>query len=594
MMKITYGHASYAECEAERLRFSLSARLFGADRWASIKTWFATTVQASHWMSAPFREMTAQEAVPGYPRWKQISVDVLSWLIFCVLVPSGHRLVQLWRTVDWAAINCLCALCYQNSRFGQRAWAPAQMFALLVLFFVLPISSESELLRTVAIVPLYRWFCGFGIFSPLPDHSTLYTFRTRVGVERFEAILTWVVQRCLELGLVANQLAYFDMTAVAASAYSWTPHERAVLLAQALIRYLELVEQGKVPQEPLSEVLRQLAAEVAIEVLGNKRLKQDPEAPQRVMRSIERWTRRRQEAQGQTLWEMALEEAVQTLLEESASLLPHEPQARRCWLKDVARQLLARLPHARGDGDAKVRRVNGSRLVCGYWLGFLVDSLQHVITAVRVVPLNVVQRIEMLLALKAHRERLQAYPKEVAADSAQDYDPVHQTLERHQIQGHIASREHPARGSELGSAHFTFDQQGQLLCPMGGIMQPGPPRQDGLTCFTAEGCASCRRKSECLTKKQQPHGPRVIHLNPAAHQRWLKNREHTRSEDYKQKQKRRFTSEGLFGLAKRLHGAAKMPYRSTRCNQIAGLMIGVVMNLSSLARQGKTLDSATA
>ena len=163
-MSLSYGHASFAQCGAEQLTLGLSARAFGAELWATIQAWFQTDVRASHWLSAPFRVMTAEEDVPGYPRWKQIGVDVLSWVIFHLLVPPGHTLVKLWQAIDWAAINRLCAPAYKNGQFGQRAWAPAQLFALLILFFVLPVPSECALLRQVAIVPLYRWFCGFGIY----------------------------------------------------------------------------------------------------------------------------------------------------------------------------------------------------------------------------------------------------------------------------------------------------------------------------------------------------------------------------------------------------------------------------------------------
>jgi len=60
---------------------------------------------------------------------------------------------------------------------------------------------------------------------------------------------------------------------------------------------------------------------------------------------------------------------------------------------------------------------------------------------------------------------------------------------------------------------------------------------------------------------------------------------------YKAAQSKRFASEGLFGLAKRLHRAHKMPYRSTDMNHIAGLMIAMLMNLSLLARRGQRVKA---
>jgi len=401
-------------CVGEQLVLHLSARLFQPEMWAKLCRGFKAEEGKGDWVGAPFRVMTLEEEVPGYPRWKRVTLDGLSWVVFQLLVPHDHKLVRLWQTVDWVAINRLCAGVYNNSRFGQRAWAPAQMFALLLLYFILPLSSECHLVRTVAIVPLYRWFCGFGLFSPLPDHSTLYDFRKKIKPERFEVILTWVVWNCKKAGLISNELLHFDMTAVAASSRPWSPYERAVLLTMALMRYWDRQVGHQAPSDCLSQdELHRLMAEVAIEVLENKSLKKNPKAPAQVLRSVERWTERRQQAPGQSLWDLNLEEVMQVLLTEEGE--PNEcpePNAHHAWLTKIAKGLKAHLLHAVGDCDARMGWINNVQLVCGYWLGFLVDNCHGVITAVRTVPLNVDQRSQMTTALEVHRERVGAYRRQ--------------------------------------------------------------------------------------------------------------------------------------------------------------------------------------
>jgi hypothetical protein len=465
------------------------------------------------------------------------------------------------------------------------------MFALLLLYFVLPVRSECELMRTVALVPVYRWFCGFGLFTQLPDHSTLHHFRKQVGTARFQAILTLVILRCIEQGLVGNDLLCFDMKGVSASARVWSPYERAVLLTWALIRYLEQVEEGDLSGEPLSEAVRQVAAQVAIEVLENKKLQQNKQAPSRVLQSLERWTSQRQEANGQALWEIPLEQAVRIQLEEEAEMsIPQTQTERRRWLKQLAQRLKDSLPHACGDRDARVGWVNDVALKCGYWLGFLIDGLHNVITAVSVVPLNVHQNTQMTSAVDVHRDRVDAYPKAVAADSVQDHYSVHQWLDERQIEGHIASRERRTHGGGFSVGHFAFDEQGELRCPAGKRLTAGKTGKDGRTPFRAQSsdCAACPLKAECLPKRQRPNGPRFVRLRCDSHRRWLQNRAHTQTEAYKVIQKKRFASEGLFGLAARLHRADKMPYRSQPMNHIAGLLIGTAMNLALLVRQAAT------
>jgi transposase len=490
----------------------------------------------------------------------------------------------LWQQVDWAAINRLCAPCYQNGQRGQRAWAPAQMVALLVLFFVLPALSESALLRTVAIVPLYRWFCGFGLFSALPDHSSLYTFRQRVGAARFEALLTGVIGQCVERGLIDNRLAFFDMMGVPASAHAWTPYERAVLLTYALNRCLEQAGQESIP-----DALRQVLAEVAVTVLDNKQLQKDAGIGSRVLQSMERWTRLRREAPGQALWERVLEEAVQELQAEpdAPTSPPADPAAARDWLKGLAKRLKERLPHTRGDRDARMGHTSVAKLCCGYWVGFLVDSLRSVITAVRVVPLTRNQHREMVPALDAHQARTGHYPQAVAADSAQDYDWVHVALAWRRIHGHIAARPHPSARTGLGPEHFLVNEKGQVLCPAGKVMTRHGRRKQGRWLLKGSGCRACPRREVCMSQGQRDsRRVRTVYLNVGAHRRWQKNRANTRTDDYKAARAKRFASEGLFGLARRLYGAEKMPYRSLAMNMIAGLLMGTVMNLAVLARQG--------
>ena len=87
MMELTYGYESFVQLEVQGLTIHLSAKLFRTELWEAIRGWFQTKYGVPHWLSAPFRIMTEEEDEPNYPRWKQIGVDVLSWIIFHLLVP---------------------------------------------------------------------------------------------------------------------------------------------------------------------------------------------------------------------------------------------------------------------------------------------------------------------------------------------------------------------------------------------------------------------------------------------------------------------------------------------------------------------------
>jgi hypothetical protein len=76
----------------------------------------------------------------------------------------------------------------------------------------------------------------------------------------------------------------------------------------------------------------------------------------------------------------------------------------------------------------------------------------------------------------------------------------------------------------------------------------------------------------------------ITALEPVSHRRWQENRQHSQTEEYKVAQGQRFVEEGRFGLAKTNHHGAKAPYRNQAMNEIAGLMIAIVMNYRVLAR----------
>jgi len=174
-------------------------------------------------------------------------------------------LVKLWYVIPWSKINEIGGTEYKNAHSGSHAWAPAQVMAMLILMFGYGVMHETTIVALVQENIVWCWFCGFSYFARFPAHDALYELRNRLGVVKFEELLTIVVQACLEAQLVSNLLANIDLTDVIASAHRWSPYERAVIVSRTMIRYLELVWAKQVPEEPFPEVLKKLAAEVALE-----------------------------------------------------------------------------------------------------------------------------------------------------------------------------------------------------------------------------------------------------------------------------------------------------------------------------------------
>jgi transposase len=540
------------------------------------------------------RVMTQREPREDAPRWKASCIDVLSWLLFLLKVPTDHELVTLWHVIDWAEINRIAGTAYKNAHGGRLAWAPAQLVAMLIVMFLYGVPHETTVLARIKENIVWCWFCGFGLFGPFPAHDALYELRNRLGVAGFERILTVAVVACIEAGLISNELVYFDLTAVVASGYRWSPYERAVILTRALMCYLELVWADQMPETPLAEALRTLAGEVALEVLPHKALKEVK--PERVLESVESWEQQAKEAE--PAWKTTSDAIVGALLEEATQEAPllqaenAEPaEGVRGWLTGIARRVMAQLPHTRGDPDARVGRTTSYTWFCGYWMGFVVDGLRQVITAVVWDAGNLKQVKLFKPALNIHIQRV-GTPQAAAADSAFDDPQVHTYLDQEEIVGHITPRAHaPPPDGGYGTDRVTWVVGlSEPVCPGGQPLIPKGNPQRGRQTYEGSACTGCPLYQRCYPRGEGQ--PKQFTLNPDDHRRWQTNRAHSQTEAYKAAQRERFMSEGRFGLAKANHHGDKAPYRSADMNHIAGLMIAFVMDMRLLARHQPTQKQA--
>src|SRR5215210_1000889 len=79
----------------------------------------------------------------------------------------------------------------------------------LILFFE-GLRSERKLMETVALHLAHRWYLGYRLDEPLPDHSSLTRIRMRLGLAVFERFFEHVVALCQEAGLVWGRELIFD------------------------------------------------------------------------------------------------------------------------------------------------------------------------------------------------------------------------------------------------------------------------------------------------------------------------------------------------------------------------------------------------
>jgi len=131
-------------------------------------------------------------------------------------VPPDHFYRHLERTVDLSFVRALVADCYAAG--GRPSIDPIVFFKLQLVLFFEGIRSERQLLAVAADRLSVRWYLGYDLSEPLPDHSSLTRIRDRYGIDIVRRFFECVVEQCQTAGLIWGQELYIDATKVAADA----------------------------------------------------------------------------------------------------------------------------------------------------------------------------------------------------------------------------------------------------------------------------------------------------------------------------------------------------------------------------------------
>src|SRR4028118_1556862 len=129
------------------------------------------------------------------------------------LVPPDHFYRHLERTLDLSFVRELVREAYAES--GRPSIDPVVFFKLHLILFFEGLRSERQLMQVVADRLSLRWYLGYALDEPLPDHSSLTRIRNRYGLDAFRRFFEQVVEQCIAGGLVWGKEMDIDSTDVA-------------------------------------------------------------------------------------------------------------------------------------------------------------------------------------------------------------------------------------------------------------------------------------------------------------------------------------------------------------------------------------------
>jgi transposase len=132
------------------------------------------------------------------------------------LVPEDNFYRQVEQSINLTFVRELAAEFYSN--IGRTSIDPVVFFKLQLIAFFEGIRSERKLMEMVNLNLAHRWFIGYDLGEPVPDHSSLSKIRERFGLDVFQRFFEHIVELCIQAGLVWGEELYFDSTKVQANA----------------------------------------------------------------------------------------------------------------------------------------------------------------------------------------------------------------------------------------------------------------------------------------------------------------------------------------------------------------------------------------
>lgn len=461
------------------------------------------------------------------------------------LVPRDHFYRHLDRVLDLSFVRELVRPCYAAG--GRPSIDPVVFFKLQLVMFFEDLRSERQLLRVAADRLSVRWYLGYDLSEPLPDHSSMTTIRTRYGVQIFRRFFDAIVEQCRQAGLVWGAELYFDATQVEANA------DRDRMVPRF---YQEAIATHLATLFPAAEATSRAPA------------------PHDQHRPISFPTR-----------------AVDPPTDHDPA-----PNSNHNWITALGRpdrtethahyQRIADVWVSQTDPDATLMHKKGGGTCLGYHTHYGVDGGKaRIILAVLVTPSEVMENQPMLDLLWRARFRWQLPLRQVTGDTTYGTTEIIAAVEAAGIRAYVPLPDFDRRTPFFGKQAFTYDPHANAYtCPAGAVL---PYYKTHFTqrviYYRADPatCQACPLKAKCT---ESPDGRMV--RRSFDEELLDRVRAYHQTEPYKKAmRKRKVWVEPLFGEAKAWHGLERFRLRTLPKVNIESLLIATGQNLKRLLQR---------
>jgi len=473
------------------------------------------------------------------------------------LVPADHFYRHLECTLDLSFVRDLVRDRY--SAFGRPSIDPVVFFKLQLVMFFEGMRSERQLERVGADRLSVRWYLGYDLHEPLPDHSSMTRIRDRYGITIFRRFFEAIVERCQHDGLIWGEELYADATLIEANADRDKMLQRFAV--EAHLRHLF----GEAYQSTNSSEERVPPSETPT-----------PPAPQRAEKA----------------YHPIRQIGTDLPAERLAELLAHQ-QTRHDWyahngepdrsIKRGGYQRTSDLWVSLSDPDAVLMRQHNHGVHLRYRDHYLVDGGKaRIILGVLVTAADVMENMPFLDMVWRACFRWKIWPRSATGDTTYGTVEIIRALEDAGIRAYVPLTDWDKRTSFFGRDEFSYDAEAdQYTCPNGALLrwerhdyvnQTHHYRADAAT------CNACPLKAKCTTSEEGRS------LRRSFYQEYLDRvvAYHQTAAYKKAYQKRKEWVEPLFGEGQQWHGLRRFRLRTLVKVNCEGVMTATGQNLKRL------------
>ncbi len=460
------------------------------------------------------------------------------------LVPADQFYRHLDATLDLSFVRTWAQDCYAEG--GRPSIDPVIFFKLQLIMFFEGIRSERKLMDTVALNLAHRWYLGYGLDEPLPDHSSLTRIRTRLGLSIFQRFFEHVVELCQQAGLVWGKELFFDATKVRANAAldSLVPRWYAEATAHLDDLFVEPAADappaGSAPPAATNDEAA-IHLPFAGTAADNARL----------------------DKQNRAVWK---------LLEEHR-LDPERPPSGRGYRRTADQQISTTDPDA-------LPVQTGERVVLGYRDHYVVDGGKaRIILAALVTAGDVMDNTPLPDLLHRVRFRWHLHPKRAVGDAKYGTIANIRTLEDAGICAYVPRPGYGERPSSFGAVCFTYDaERDEYRCPYDQPLRRVRTKDtEEVTVYqaNADTCNRCPLEAQCTASR---NGRQVYRSFYAEYLERVRGYHETAA--YQQAMRKRAVwVELLFGEAKDWHGLRRFRLRGLHKVNSEALLVATGQNL---------------